>query len=104
MVISVWSSIASTKPSPSVLSAARNARIFSVSGTRSCASGTTARVDTLALEQCTDDFDHLAACARRLATIDAELGESRDPGADTQIARWPEISSSVAIAIAVNAG
>src|SRR5436190_1096791 len=43
MVISVLSSIASTKPSPRVLSAARNARIFSVAGTCSCASGTTAR-------------------------------------------------------------
>src|ERR1700730_7178600 len=47
MVISVLSSIASTKPSPSVLSAARNARIFSVAGTCSCASGTTARSLTM---------------------------------------------------------
>src|SRR5437667_8877092 len=39
----VLSSIASTKPSPNVLRAARKARMFSVLGMRSCACGMGAR-------------------------------------------------------------
>src|SRR6266481_2618638 len=39
MACKVLSSMASTKPSPKVLRAARKARMFSVSGMRSCACG-----------------------------------------------------------------
>ena len=61
-------------------------------------------VDHLALQQLTHDMDGLADGGGRLLAHDAGSAKPEMRAPKPRIARWLEISSSVAIAIAVSAG